>query len=51
MGWIRVGVYLILVWLMEFENGSEGYYMGFGNLGNKRRVRWKISMWILVVGV
>ena len=48
---ITLAVYFILVWFMDFENRSERYYIRFGNLPNKTRLRWKISMWILVVAL
>ena len=51
LAWITLAVYFILVWFMDFENRSERYYIRFGNLPNKTRLRWKISMWILVVAL
>lgn len=51
LAWIILAVYFIFVWFMDFENRSERYYMRFGNLPYKTRLRWKISMWILVVAL
>lgn len=51
LAWITLAVYFIFVWFMDFENRSERYYIRFGNLPNKTRLRWKISMWILVVAL
>ena len=34
---------------MDFEKRSERYYIRFGNLPDKTRLRWKIGMWIFVV--
>ena len=51
LAWITLAVYFIFVWFMDFENRSERYYIRFGNLQNKTRLRWKISMWILVVAL
>ncbi len=51
LAWITLAVYFIFVWFMDFENRSERYYICFGNLPNKTRLRWKISMWILVVAL
>lgn len=51
LAWITLAVYFIFVWFMDFENRSERYYIRFGNLPNKTRLRKKISMWILVVAL
>lgn len=51
LAWITLAVYFIFIWFMDFENRSERYYIRFGNLPNKTRLRWKISMWILVVAL
>lgn len=51
LAWITLAVYFIFVWFMDIENRSERYYIRFGNLPNKTRLRWKISMWILVVAL
>ena len=49
--WIIFAVYFILVWFMDFGKRSKRYYISFGNLPDKTRLRWKISMWILVVAL
>ena len=51
LAWITLAVYFIFVWFMDFEKRSKRYYIRFGNLPNKTRLRWKISMWILVVAL
>lgn len=51
LAWITLAVFFIFVWFMDFENRSERYYIRFGNLPYKTRLRWKISMWILVVAL
>ena len=40
-----------LVWIMDFGKWSERYYIRFGKLPDKTRLRWKIGMWILVVAL
>lgn len=47
--WIILAVYFIFVWFIDFEKRSERYYIRFGNLPDKTRLRWKIGMWIFVV--
>lgn len=49
--WITLAVYFIFVWFMDFGKRSERYYIRFGNLPDKTRLRWKICMWILVVAL
>lgn len=49
--WIILAVYFIFVWFMDFGKRSKRYYIRFGNLPDKTRLRWKISMWILVVAL
>ena len=49
--WITLAVYFIFVWFMDFGKRSKRYYIRFGNLPDKTRLRWKISMWILVVAL
>lgn len=49
--WITLAVYFIFVWFMDFWKRSERYYIRFGNLPDKTRLRWKICMWILVVAL
>lgn len=49
--WIILAVYFIFVWFMDFGKRSERYYIRFGKLPDKTRLRWKISMWILVVAL
>ncbi|MBO5024710.1 MAG: hypothetical protein J6K43_07140 [Lachnospiraceae bacterium] len=49
--WIIFAVYFIFVWFMDFGKRSKRYYIRFGNLPDKTRLRWKISMWSLVVAL
>lgn len=49
LAWITLAVYFICGWFMDFEKRSERYYIRFGNLPDKTRLRWKIGMWIFVV--
>lgn len=49
LAWIILAVYFIFVWFMDFGKRSKRYYIRFGNLPDKTRLIWKISMWILVV--
>ena len=49
--WIILAVYFIFVWFIDFGKRSKRYYIRFGSLPNKTRLRWKISMWILVVAL
>ena len=49
LAWITLAVYFICEWFMDFEKRSERYYIRFGNLPDKTRLRWKIGMWIFVV--
>ena len=49
LAWIILAVYFIFVWFIDFGERSKRYYIRFGNLRDKTRLRWKISMWILVV--
>jgi len=49
--WITLAVYFIFVWFLDFGKRSERYYIRFGNLPDKTRLRWKICMWILVVAL
>lgn len=51
LAWIILAVYFIFVWFTDFGKWSERYYIRFGNLHDKTRLRWKISMWILVVAL
>lgn len=49
--WIILAVYFIFVWFTDFGKWSERYYIRFGKLPDKTRLRWKIGMWILVVAL
>lgn len=49
LAWITLAVYFICGWFMDFGKRSERYYIRFGNLPDKTRLRWKIGMWIFVV--
>lgn len=49
--WIIIAVYFIFVWFMDCGKRSERYYIRFGNLPDKTRLRWKISIWIFVVAL
>lgn len=51
LAWIIIAVYFIFVWFIDFGKRSERYYIRFGNLPDKTRLRWKIGMWILVVAL
>lgn len=51
LAWIIPAVYFIFVWFMDFGKRSERYYIRFGNLPDKTRLRWKIGMWIFVVAL
>ena len=44
-------VYFIFVWFIDFGERSKRYYIRFGNLHDKTRLRWKVSMWIFVVSL
>ena len=49
LAWITLAVYFIFVWFTDFGKRSERYYIRFGKLPDKTRLRWKIGMWFLVV--
>lgn len=51
LAWIILAVYFIFVWFTDFGERSERYYIRFGKLPDKTRLRWKIGMWILVVAL
>lgn len=51
LAWIILAVYFIFVWFTDFGKWSERYYIRFGKLPDKTRLRWKIGMWILVVAL
>lgn len=51
LAWIILAVYFIFVWFTTFGKRSERYYIRFGKLPDKTRLRWKIGMWILVVAL
>ena len=51
LAWIILAAYFIFVWFMDFGKRSERYYIRFGNLPDKTRLRWKICMWLLVVAL
>ena len=51
LAWIILAVYFIFVWFTDFGKRSERYYMAFGKLPGKIRLRWKISMRFLVVAL
>lgn len=51
LAWIILAVYFIFVWFTTFGKRSERYYIRFGKLPNKTRLRWKIGMWFLVVAL
>lgn len=51
LAWIILAVYFIFVWFIDYGERSKRYYIRFGNLHDKTRLRWKISMWILVVAL
>lgn len=51
LAWIILAVYFIFVWFIDFGERSKRYYIRFGNLHDKTRLRWKISMWIFVVSL
>lgn len=51
LAWIILAFYFILVWFMDFGKRSKRYYIRFGNLHDKTRLRWKVSMWIFVVSL
>ena len=51
LAWIILAVYSIFVWFTTFGKRSERYYIRFGKLPDKTRLKWKISMWILVVAL
>mgnify|MGYP000544613234 FL=1 len=48
---IILAVYFIFVWFIDFGERSKRYYIRFGNLHDKTRLRWKVSMWIFVVSL
>lgn len=51
LAWIILAVYFIFVWFIDFGERSKRYYIRFGNLHDKTRLRWKVSMWIFVVSL
>lgn len=51
LAWIILTVYFIFVWFIDFGERSKRYYIRFGNLHDKTRLRWKVSMWIFVVSL
>lgn len=51
LAWIILGVYFVFVWFTDFGKRSERYYIRFGKLPDKTRLRWKIGMWFLVVAL
>lgn len=51
LAWVILAVYFIFVWFTTFGKRSKRYYIRFGKLPDKTRLRWKISMWILVVAL
>ena len=51
LAWIILAVYFIFVWFTAFGKRSERYYIRFGKLPDKTRLRWKIGMWFLVVAL
>lgn len=51
LAWIILAVYFIFVWFTDLGKRSERYYIRFGKLPDKKRLRWKISMWIIVVAL
>lgn len=51
LAWTILAVYFIFVWFTDFGKRSERYYIRFGKLPDKTRLRWKIGMWILVVAL
>lgn len=51
LAWIILAVYFIFIWFTDLGKRSERYYIRFGKLPDKIRLRWKISMWILVVAL
>lgn len=51
LAWIILAVYFIFVWFIDFGERSKRYYIRFGNLHDKTRLRWKISTWIFVVSL
>lgn len=44
-------VYFILVCFMEYGKRSERYYIRFGKLPDKTRLRWKICVWAFVITI
>lgn len=51
LAWIVLAVYFIFVWFIDFGKRSARYYIRFGKLPDKTRLRWKIGMWIFVVAL
>ena len=51
LAWIILAVYFKFVWFIDFGERSKRYYIRFGNLHDKTRLRWKVSMWIFVVSL
>lgn len=51
LAWIILGVYFVFVWFTDFGKRSERYYIRFGKLPDKTRLRWEIGMWFLVVAL
>lgn len=51
LAWIILAVYFIFVWFIDFGKRSARYYIRFGNLPDKTRLRWKIGTWIFVVAL
>lgn len=49
--WIILAAYFIFMWFIDFGERSKRYYIRFGNLHDKTRLRWKVSMWIFVVSL
>lgn len=49
--WILFIAYLIFVCYMYFGKRSERYYIAFGKLPGKTRLKWRIGMWIFLLAL
>lgn len=47
--WIVFAAYFILVCFMDYRKQSERYYIRFGKLPDKTRLKWKICAWAFVI--
>ena len=51
IGIISVVAYLIFPFFVDFSESSTRYYILFGRLSRKIRLRWEISIWAIVISL